>query len=70
MENESLKLNDLSLRVERLWGAPAIAAFLDVSVDRVYDLAKDPNCPIFMAGKRYTAVRSELWRWTRQKPAA
>lgn len=55
---------------EKLWGAPAIAAALGVSTDTVARLARTEGCPIFMPGGRYFAMRGELERWLRTKPAA
>lgn len=54
---------------EKLWGAPAIAAALGVSVDKVYALASDPRVPIYKpAGAGYFAIRNELASWLRGKP--
>lgn len=53
----------------KLWGAETIAAFLGVSADTVYKLAKDPGCPISKPGGRYFAFKSELVIWLRTKPA-
>lgn len=53
----------------KLWGAEAIAAFLGVSADTVYDLAKAPGVPIYKPGGRYFAFKSELLVWLRTKPA-
>lgn len=52
----------------KLWGAETIAGFLGVSAHTVYELAKDPDCPIFKPGGRYFAVKSELSSWLRTKP--
>lgn len=54
----------------KIWGAGAIAAFLGLSADKVYDLAKDPDVPIYKpAGSgRYFAIKSELMAWLRTKP--
>ena len=55
---------------EKLWGAPAIAAALGVSVDKVYRLARMPEVPIFKPpGGGYFAVRSEIQAWLRSKPS-
>jgi hypothetical protein len=56
-------------RAGKLWGASMIAAFLGVSESWVYDLAKDPNCPIYKPSGRYFALKSELIEWLRTKPA-
>lgn len=52
-------------RPEKLWGAPAIAQALGVSVATVYRFALDPACPIYRPGGRYFAYRSELENWLR-----
>lgn len=69
VENDRIRLDEYSLGAEKLWGLPAIAKFLGLSIDAVRDLAKQPDVPIFRPGKRYFAVRSELWRWLRTKPS-
>lgn len=51
----------------KLWGAETIAAFLGVSADTVYDLAKTPDVPIYKPGGRYFAFKSELLLWLRTK---
>jgi hypothetical protein len=56
-------------RPEKLWGRPAIAQALGVSVDTVVSLARNADCPIYMPAGRYFAYRSELERWLRTKPA-
>jgi hypothetical protein len=55
-------------RPEKLWGRPAIARALGVSVDTVVSLARNADCPIYMPAGRYFAYRSELERWLRTKP--
>lgn len=54
----------------KIWGAEAIAAFLGVSVDTVYDLAKEPGVPISKppGSGRYFAFRRDLMAWLRTKP--
>lgn len=52
---------------EKLWGAPAIAKALGVSVDTVREWARDPEVPIYRP-KGYFALRSELERWVKTKP--
>jgi len=71
MENESLKqatnperFDAMVAKPEKLWGAPAIAQALGVSVATVYRLAGD-GCPIYRPGGRYFAYRSELENWLR-----
>ena len=55
---------------EKLWGAPAIATALGVSVDKVRALATNPAVPIYKPkGCGYFAIRSELESWLRSKPA-
>lgn len=53
---------------EKLWGAPAIAKALGLSVDAVYSLARRPDSPIYRPSGRYFARRSELDAWLRTKP--
>lgn len=53
----------------KIWGAPAIARILGVSVDTVYALAKDPASPVYKPNG-YFAYRSELEAWLRTKPPA
>lgn len=60
-----ITLNETDLNVERIWGLPAIAYFLDVSINTARRWAKKPDVPIFKAGGRHCAIRSELWRWSR-----
>lgn len=50
---------------EKLWGAPAIAQALGVSVATVYRFAFETDCPIYRPGGRYFAYRSELENWLR-----
>ncbi|MGB3831208.1 MAG: helix-turn-helix domain-containing protein [Mesorhizobium sp.] len=57
----------LMRKPEKLWGAPAIAAALGVSVDTIYTLAKREDCPIYRPGGRYFAMRSDLEKWMRTK---
>lgn len=64
------KATDEILAGERkLWGASAIAAFLGISVDKVYTLAKNPVVPVYKPeGGGYFAFKSELMAWLRTKP--
>lgn len=62
-----IQIRDIDMAKEALWGARAIAKFLRLSVDAVYDLALDPQCPIFRPSGRYFATRSELMRWLHTK---
>lgn len=55
---------------EKVWGAPAIARLLGVSVDTVYRLSDDEDCPIYRPSGRYFAFRGELMAWLRTKRAA
>lgn len=57
-------------RPEKLWGAPAIAQALGVSVATVYRFASHTDCPITRPGGRYFAYRHELDRWLRTKIVA
>lgn len=66
---DEIKITEANLPVERIWGLPDIAAFLDVSVDTARRWSRKPGVPIFRAGGRYYAFRSELWRWHRSKAA-
>ena len=65
-----IKIDDINIKREVIWGAPLIADFMGLSVDAVRDLAKDPESPVFKPGDRYCAFRSEIVRWMRTKPAA
>lgn len=68
---DEIKLNEINLREEALWGARNIAKMARVSVDRVYDWAKIPDCPIFQPdGKQYFVIKSEFMRWLRRKKGA
>ena len=61
---------DALLELDRkLWGLPAIAGVLGVSVDTARRWANDPDCsaPITRPGGRYFAVRSELVAWLRDR---
>ena len=51
-----------------LWGAKAIANFMGRSVDTVYNLADDPQAPVYKPGGRYCAMKSELMVWLKTKP--
>ena len=58
-----------SAKMERLWGAPAIARALGVSVDTVYRFARTAGVPVYHPpGGGYFAVRAELEAWLRTKP--
>lgn len=61
-----ITLNEPDLRVERIWGLPAIAFFCDVSIDTARRWARKPDVPIYKSGGRHWAIRSELWRWMRR----
>jgi hypothetical protein len=58
----------LTLRGNALWGAKAIAAFLDCSVDKVHSL-KETDAPITKIGGQLFALRSELMKWLQQQAA-
>jgi hypothetical protein len=66
MEDDPITLRENDLYVERLWGLPGIADFLDVSVNTARRWARKEGTPIYKTGGRYWAVRSELWRWSRR----
>ncbi|PSO30217.1 DNA-binding protein [Bradyrhizobium sp. MOS002] len=53
---------------DELWGAKAIARHIGCSVDWVYQLAADPDAPVFKPCGRYFAMKSELRSWLRTKP--
>jgi hypothetical protein len=53
---------------DALWGAKAIARFLESSVDYVYELGADPSAPIYKPSGRYYSTRTELRSWLRTKP--
>lgn len=57
----------LTAPARKLWGAPAIAKALGVSVATVYRLAAKDDCPIYMPDGRYFAYRHELDLWLRKK---
>ncbi|SDY18391.1 DNA-binding protein [Citreimonas salinaria] len=53
---------------EKLWGLPAIAAALGISIDKARRLARLPDCPIYRPdGGSYFAFRGELNAWLRSK---
>jgi hypothetical protein len=65
---DGIKINEMKLREEAMWGAKNIAHFACVSVDRVYEWAKLPDCPIYQPdGKVYLIYKSEFIRWIRRK---
>jgi hypothetical protein len=53
---------------DNLWGAKAIAHFIGLSVDAVYDLASGGHAPIYKPNGRYYSTRTELSGWLRTKP--
>lgn len=63
-DTDDIVLTEPDLHVERLWGLPAIADFLDVSVSTARRLSRK-GAPIFKPAGKYYAIRSELWRWSR-----
>jgi hypothetical protein len=68
---DEIKINELNLRLEATWGAPAIAHIAGVSPDTVREWAKLPGCPITKPdGKRYFVLKSALVRWLANKAAA
>lgn len=50
---------------EKIWGAPAIAKALGVSVDTVYRWSSRDDTPIHLRAGRYFALRSEIEIWLR-----
>jgi hypothetical protein len=62
------RFDEVARKRDKLWGARAIADALGVSVDKVYELARDPSVPIFKPAG-YFARRSELDTWLRTKSA-
>jgi hypothetical protein len=61
------RFDALTCKPQKLWGAPAIAAALGVSVATVYRLARRPDCPIYQPDGRYYASRHELDLWLHTK---
>lgn len=57
-----------TLRGNALWGAKAIASFLDCSTDKVHTL-KDGGAPIKKIGGQIFALRTDLMDWLRQQAA-
>jgi hypothetical protein len=57
-----------TLRGNALWGAKAIAAFLDCSLDKVHSL-KETDAPIKKIGGQLFALRSDLLEWLGQQSA-
>lgn len=56
---------------EMLWGLPAIAEALSVSVDTARRWSRDPEVPIYQppgAGQHF-AMRSELVAWLKRRAA-
>lgn len=58
----------LTLRGNALWGAKAIACFLDCSVDKVHSL-RETDAPIVKIGGQLFALRSDLMKWLQQQAA-
>lgn len=50
-------------KLDALWGAQAIAAFMRTSDDFVRKLAKDGEAPIRLKGGRYFTTRAEITAW-------
>lgn len=58
----------LVCRPQKIWGAPAIAQALGVSIDKVRRLAALPCVPIYKPpGAGYYADRRELETWLKTK---
>lgn len=73
MSEDPINATALGLLLDRptgakIWGASAIAGYLGVSVDTVYRLAQEPDCPITRPSGRYFAYQRELNAWLRTKP--
>lgn len=52
-----------TLRGDLLWGAKAIARFLDCSPDFVETLCEDPSAPVRKKAGRFCALKSDLVAW-------
>lgn len=60
------RFDAMTANPEKLWGLPAIATALGVSVDKARRLAALPHTPIYKPdGESYFAFRSELNDWLR-----
>lgn len=57
-----------TLRGDALWGAKAIATFMDCSTDKVQTL-RDSGAPISKIGGQLFALRSELMKWLQRQAA-
>lgn len=64
---DQIKLNEINLREEALWGAAAIARLARCSVDLIYDWEKLPDCPISKPGGRYFVLKTVFIRWLTAK---
>lgn len=53
-----------------VWGLPAIAKILGLSIDKTRALAREPGVPIYLPEgcRQYFAFRSELMTWLKKKP--
>jgi hypothetical protein len=65
---EGVIITDASWRIERIWGAAAIAKFAGVSVDTIYRWERIEDCPITRPGGRYFSMRTPLAKWMLTKP--
>jgi aspartate aminotransferase-like enzyme len=53
---------------EKLWGLPAIASALGISIDKARRIARLEHSPIYRPdGTSYFALRSELMAWAKAK---
>ncbi len=69
MLDEKIKLNEINLREESVWGARNIAYLAGCSVDFIYTMANDPDCPISKPGGRYFTLKTPFIRYlTAKKP--
>lgn len=64
---DDIKLNEINLREEAVWGAARIAFLASCSVDFVYTMANDPTCPISKPGGRYFTLKTPFIRWLTAK---
>lgn len=68
---QEIRIDEVNLREEAVWGAKHIARLARCSVDQIYDWARLPDCPITQPdGKRYFVLKSAMVRWLTAKPQA
>ena len=63
------RVDELLEPARPIWGLPAIAKMLGVSVDKARELAKQDGVPIYKpcGSGQYFAFRSEIVEWLRTK---